>query len=104
VRALLFAHHPVKRVLQLRVLDEDVVLRVDSGSVLGTLEMEGQPFLDALHASSLGEVEEQSEVKNQGRGENRIAAEDVDLDLHGVAEPTEDIDVVPALFVSPWGG
>ena len=103
VRDLLFAHHPAQGVLELRLLDEEVVLRVHSGSVLGTLEVEGQPFLDALHAGSLGEVEEKSEVKKKGRGENRIAAEKVNLYLHWVAEPTEDVDVVPSLFVVAAG-
>ena len=73
VRDLLFAHHPAQGVLELRLLDEEVVLGVDRGSVLGTLEVEGQPFLDALHAGALGEVEEQREVKHEGarRGSNR---------------------------------
>src|SRR5882762_8102607 len=89
VRDLLFAHHPAQGVLELRLLDEEVVLRVHRGSVLGALEVEGQPFLDALHTSSPGEVEEKSKVKKKGRGEYRIAAEEVDLYLHWVAEPTK---------------
>ena len=28
-----------------------------------------------------------------------VAAQEIDLDLHGVAEPSEDVDVVPTLFV-----
>ncbi len=103
VRDLLFAHHPAQGVLELRLLDEEVVLRVHRGSVLGTLEVEGQPFLDALHAGSLGEVKKKSEVKNKGRGKNRIAAEEVDLYLHWVAEPAKDVDVIPSLFVVAAG-
>ena len=103
MRDLLFAHHPAKGVLELRLLDEEVVLRVHSGSVLRALEVEGEPFLDALHAGALGEVEEKSEIKNERRGENRIAAEKVDLYLHRVAEPPEDVDVVPALLVVAAG-
>ena len=47
----------------------------------------------------MGEVREQREVEHDRRGENRIAAEEVDLDLHRVAHPPDDVDVVPALFV-----
>ena len=36
--------------------------------------------------------------RHQGRGQNRIPAEEVDLDLHRIAEPSEDVDVVPALL------
>jgi hypothetical protein len=47
----------------------------------------------------LREVEEEREVEDDGRGQNRVAAEEVDLDLHRVAEPAEDVYVVPALLV-----
>ena len=39
------------------------------------------------------------QVENERRGQDRVAAEKIDLDLHLVAEPAEDIDVVPAFFV-----
>ena len=42
---------------------------------------------------------EQREVEHDRRGENRIAAEEVDLDLHRVAHPPDDVDVVPAFLV-----
>ena len=32
-------------------------------------------------------------------GKNGVAAEEVDLDLHGVAHPSEDVEVVPSLLV-----
>ena len=41
----------------------------------------------------------QREVENERRGQDRIAAEEIDLDLHLVAEPAKDVDVVPAFFV-----
>ena len=33
------------------------------------------------------------------RRQDRVAAEEVELDLHRVAEPTDDVDVVPAFLV-----
>ena len=48
---------------------------------------------------ALREVHEQREVEDDRRREDRVAAEEVDLDLHRVAEPPEDVDVVPALLV-----
>ena len=62
-------------------------------------EVEAQPLLDALHAGALGEVEKQHQVEYERRGEDRIAAQEIDLDLHRIAEPAEDIDVVPAFFL-----
>src|SRR4029077_2625762 len=44
-------------------------------------------------------VEEEHEIEDDRRRENRIAAQEVHLDLHGIAKPSEDIDVVPTLFV-----
>ena len=49
--------------------------------------------------AALREVHEQREVEDDRRREDRVAAEEVDLDLHRVAEPPEDIDVVPAFLV-----
>src|ERR1700687_421957 len=95
----LFTAQESKRVLQLHELNEQVVLRIEPGRSLRALEVERQPLLDALHASPLREVEEQCQVEHQRRGKDGVAAEEVDLDLHRVPEPSEDVDVVPALFV-----
>src|SRR6202034_1167184 len=62
-------------------------------------EIEAEPFLDATQAGAVGEIEKQGEIENDGRRQDRIAAQEIDLDLHGVAEPAEDVDVVPAFFV-----
>src|SRR5690606_19860275 len=97
VRDLLLAHEPAERVLELRLLDEQVVLRVDRRRVLRALEVEREPLLDALEPRPVGEVHEQRQVEDDRRREDRVAAEEVDLDLHRVAEPPEDVDVVPAL-------
>ena len=43
------------------------------------------------------------EVERERSGEDGVAAEEVDLELHGVAEPAEDVDVVPAFFVVAAG-
>ena len=63
------------------------------------LEEEAQEALDAVTAGASSEVAEQHEVEAQGSSEDRVAAQEVDLDLHGVSHPAEDIDVVPTFLV-----
>src|SRR6185312_2851417 len=66
------------------------------------LEVETQPFLnsDSLQLRrALSQIEEENQVEDDRRGEDRIAAEEIDFDLHRVVEPAEDVDVVPAFFV-----
>ena len=79
------------------------MLRVDRGGVLRALEVEREPLLDAAHPGPVGEVEEEREVEDERRGEDRIAAEEVDLQLHRVAHPAEEVDAVPALLVVATG-
>src|SRR5262249_45938390 len=89
-------------VLQLHQLDKQVVLGIESRRSHGRLQIEAQPFLDAESLdvpAALGQVEEQNQVQHDGRGQNRIATEKVDLDLHRIAQPAEDVDVVPTFFV-----
>src|SRR5215472_9324143 len=89
-------------VLQLHQLDEQIVLGIQSRRSHGRLQIEAQPFLDAESLefpAALGQVEEQHQVQHDGRGQDRIATEKVDLDLHRIAQPAEDVNVVPTLFV-----
>src|SRR5687767_10494912 len=99
VRDELLAAHKTQRVLQLHQLNEQIVLRIDLGGVHRCLEVEGKPFLDARHASPLRQVEKERGIEDDRRGENAVAAQEVDLQLHRIAEPAEDVDVVPPLFV-----
>ena len=97
----LVATHLADGVLQHGVLLVEVVhgllaLRV---IVHGRLEEEAQEALYAVAASTCGEVAQQGEVEQQRSGKDRVAAEEVDLDLHGIAHPSEDVDVVPSLLV-----
>src|SRR3954454_17880058 len=92
------APHPAQRVLQFHQLDEDVVLGVNLGRVQRPLEVERHPFLDAPHPRPLRQIEEQHDVQHQRRGQDRVPAEEIDLDLHRVDQPPENVDIVPALF------
>src|SRR5207244_6594132 len=68
----------------------------------GRLKVKAQPFLDAnvlQFRSPLCQVEEQDQIENDRCRQNRVTAEKIDLDLHGIAEPAEDIDIVPTFFV-----
>src|SRR5690606_15669390 len=72
--------------------------RVEPGGCHRALIVEAQPLLDAAHAGALGKIHEEGEIQDERRCKDRVAAEKVDLNLHGIAEPSKDIDVVPALF------
>ena len=94
----ILTHHPAQRVLQLRQLDEEIVLGVEARSDLWALVVEAQPLLNSTHSCALSEIAEENEIESQGSGEDRVSAQEVDLDLHRIAEPTRDVDVVPALL------
>src|SRR6267378_8511148 len=103
MRDLLFAHQPPQRVLELRLLNEEVVLGVQALRKLGTLKVERQPFLNARQSGAAGEIEEQREIEHDRRREDGIAAQEIDFDLHRIAEPSEDIDVVPPFLIITAG-
>src|SRR5213592_3615943 len=92
MRDLLLPQQPAQRVLELRLLNEEVVLGVETLRKLWALKVEGQPFLNARQAGARGQVEEQREIEHDRRGQNRIAAQEIDLDLHRIAKPSEDVD------------
>src|SRR5438309_2868731 len=95
----LFAFQVPQRVLQLHQLNEQIVFGIQTARVNRALEVERQPFLDAVHAGASGEIQEQREIQDDWRREDTVAAEKVDLELHPVAEPAHEIDVVPAFLV-----
>src|SRR5947199_8324285 len=68
----------------------------------GRLKVKAQPFLDAnvlQFRSPLCQVEEQNQIQDNGCRQNRITAEKIHFDLHGIAEPSKDIDIVPSVSV-----
>src|SRR5271165_3603922 len=102
MRNQLLALEVAQRVLQLHGLDEQVVLGIQPRRRHRRLEVEAQPLLDADASQlrrALRQVEEQHQVEHNGRGKDGVAAEEIDLDLHRITEPAEDIYIVPTLFV-----
>src|SRR5271155_2775048 len=98
----LLAHDVAKGVLQLHRLDKQIMLGIEPRRGHRRLEVEAQPLLNAEAAKAcrpLGEIEEEHQIEGDGRGQNRVAAEKIHLDLHRIAEPPEDVDIVPTLFV-----
>src|SRR5438046_8268223 len=75
------------------------MLRVQSRRGHRRLEIKAEPLLNAAHSRALRQVEEQHEIKHDRGGQNGIAAEEVHLDLHRIAEPSKNVDAIPALFV-----
>src|SRR6266508_2304078 len=91
-----------KGVSELQVLDEEIVLGLQIRPRHRRLEVEGEPLLDAGETRAPREVQKERQIEGHRRRENRVTTEEVDLDLHGLAEPAEDVDVVPPLLrVSP---
>src|SRR5437879_724380 len=85
VRDELVALGVAERVLQLHQLDEQVVLGVQAlGRSHRRLPVEAQPLLDAVHAGAVREIHEQRQIENDRRREDRVAAQEVDLDLHRI--------------------
>ena len=77
---------------------------VDSFLALGvvvhrSLEEEAEETLNAIASCACCKVAQQAEVETERSGKDRVAAEEVDLDLHRIAHPTEDVDIVPSLLV-----
>ena len=102
----LIATHLTDGILQHGVLLIEVV---DSLLALGIvmhrrLQEETEEALCAVASRTGGEVAEQTEVETERRSEDGVAAEEINLDLHGITHPAEDVDIVPTLFVVvAWG-
>src|ERR1700675_1754330 len=78
------------------------MLRIQTRRCHRRFEVEAQPFLNPETAQlwrALCEVEEENQIEHDRRGKNGVAAEEVHFDRHRIPEPSEDIDVVPTLFV-----
>ena len=76
-----------QRVLQLHRLDEQIVFRIQPRRGHRRLEEETQPLLDSdvLEVRrALCQIHEEDEVEGNRRGKNGVAAEEIDLDLHGI--------------------
>src|SRR5258706_1449809 len=86
-------------VFELHQLNKHIVLWIEAWRGLGGFEVKRQPLLDTFHAGALGQVKKQRQVQNDRSRENRVTTEKIDLDLHGITQPAENIDIVPALFV-----
>src|SRR5204863_10117764 len=94
-----FSTKITQRVFEFHQLDKDIVFRIKAGRGLRRFEVEGKPLLNSLHAGALSQVEKQRQIQDDWRRENRVAAEKIDFDLHRVAQPAEDIDIVPTFFI-----
>ena len=93
--------HFADSVFEHNVLLEEVVNRhfVLGVVVHRALKEEAEEALSTVASGTSCEVAEEHEVEAERRCEDRVAAEEVNLYLHRVAHPAEDVDVVPAFFV-----
>src|SRR5262245_51452067 len=65
------------------------------------LEVKAQPFLNPSHSATLRQIQKQNEIQNNRGGQNTVAAQEINLDLHGITEPSVDVDVVPTFLIIP---
>src|SRR6185503_9587750 len=82
MRNQLLTLHVAQRVLELHQLNKQIVFRVYLGGMHRALEVEREPLLNARHPRALGKIEQQHRIEHNGRCQNAIAAEEVDLQLH----------------------
>src|SRR5262245_4988471 len=64
-----------------------------------TLEVKTQPFLYPTHSTTLRQIEKEHEVEHDGRRQNTVATQEINFDLHRIAQPSVDVYVVPAFFI-----
>ena len=101
---MLFSHEIALGILQFHQLNEKIMLRIEVGGALGALEIEGEPLLNPIHRSPLGQVCEKHQIQYDGCGQNAVSAKKIYFDLHGIPKPAIDINAVPTLFiVTPRG-
>src|ERR1039458_5651645 len=82
------------------------MFRVQTLGSLRRFQVEAKPLLNSLRPQfrrPLGQVKEKDQVERNRSSQDRIAAEEVYLDLHRIAQPAEDVDVIPGfLIISSW--
>src|SRR5687767_9894183 len=84
VRNRLLTGQVPQRVLQLHLLNEQIMLRIQSRRGHWALEIEGQPLLDATHTRTRGEIHEDRQVEYDRRSQDGIATQEIDFDLHRI--------------------
>src|SRR5215510_6009502 len=94
VRDQLLALHVAQSVLQFHQLNEQIMLRVHLTRMHRRFEVERQPLLNPRHAGAFGEIKEERRIHHNRRCKDAVAAEEVDLELHRIAKPSDQIDVV----------
>src|ERR1700722_18741822 len=78
------------------------MFRIEPGSGHGRLPVEAKPFLNTQilqFRRARSEVEEEHQIQGNRRCQNGIPAQEIDLDLHRIPKPAEDVDIVPTLFI-----
>ena len=70
-------------------------------SVFLSFLIKRQPFLDTLHTGTRCQIQKQDQIQYQGGGQDTVATQKIHFDLHRVAQPSEDVDIIPALLIIP---
>src|SRR5262245_6319264 len=81
----------IELAFQKRELHAQFMRRPVSIEANRTLEIKRQPLLRAAQAFALGEIHEQDQVKQQRGRQNAVATEEINLQLHRIAEPAEKV-------------
>jgi len=94
-----FVHNFSHGILELDMLDKDIMFGNHIGRMQWALEVERKPFLYSVEANSLSKVHQQHEIESNRSSKYGITAKEVDLNLHGITQPTKYVNIVPALFI-----
>src|SRR5215813_4596358 len=79
------------------------MFRIELRRCLRRFEVERKPLLNSTHSATLSKIKEQCEIENDRRRQDRITTKEINLYLHRITQPAEDIDVVPTfLIVAAW--
>ena len=95
------ATHLAECILQHGVLLIEVVDRLLPYPIVvhRTFQEEAQEVLNAITPCTGCEIDEQTEIKTHRCCQDRVATKVIDLDLHGIAHPAEDVDIIPRLLI-----
>src|SRR6187402_275874 len=102
----IFSHDVAQSIFELHGLNEEVVLRDTPRGAVRGFEVEAEPLLHAevrQRRRPRRQIHVQAEIERQRSSEDGVAAEEVDLKLHGIAKPAENVDIIPTLLVIPAG-
>lgn len=97
----LITTHFTNSIFQNSILLEEMIDRNFVFSIImhRTLQEETQETLDTKTSCTCSQVTQQYKVQAQRSSKNRITAKEINLNLHWIPHPSEDINIIPTFFI-----